>query len=142
MLRNAVAMAVACFALGCTTQVTEFMADVDPVSWRPSSPVSVVVQNEDTSGFRLLNLLVNYSDDFTGPNIPLYVAVTAPDSTQYTDELSLVPQGVRRKQDDFHGSEIAYMDSVQLGRGAYVFTFTPRREVKGVKAIGIAARGY
>lgn len=143
LLRDAVAMAVVCLAAGCTTQLTEFMADVDPVSWRPSSPVSVVLQNEDTSGFRVINLLVSYTDDFAGPGIPLSVAVTAPDSSRYTDELSLVPGGARRKQDDFHGSEIAYMDSVQLGqRGAYIFTFTPRRELKGVKAIGMAVEGY
>lgn len=114
------------------------LADVDPISWRPSQPAVLELMNDDTVGLRTIDFLLVFNDNLSVAGLPVSIRITAPDSTYFTEEFVVAVSGEKRRNMDFHESLSLYRDLVVLDQsGLYVFTISPKRQVAGLKAIGL-----
>lgn len=124
---------------GCLSEHTERAADTDPSGWMAGDTVSVAVDNSDTILLRDISLFVRYDDSFRPQALPLSVMVTAPDSSRFSESITL---HIDRDANSFTGHKeysVPYRSAVSLNReGTYRFSFAPlTEEVEGICAIGI-----
>ena len=122
----------------CAGPNTERMADVNPLLWTEGTPVVIDIENTDTSAFYRLDILLVFNEAFDRQPADLSVTVVAPDSTHTTEQIAIPFLRQARKLGGSYQLSLPYRDSVRLATpGNYTFAVSPRRDVEGVRSVGI-----
>lgn len=125
--------------IACDRGVDINMQAVDPQSW--DSPVSVLMQNEDTLSLRSILVAVRYNDNFISDTLTVDIQTSLPDARQCRERVLLNFEHKYKGTAVEVSEVVAYREQAQLNqRGFYIFTITPCRAVKGVEAAGIEIR--
>lgn len=122
----------------CAGPNTERMADVSPLLWEAGMPALINIENTDTSALYRLDVLLMFNEAFDRRPADFSVAVTAPDSTRLTEQISIPFFGQARKLGGSYQFSVPYRDSVRLAvPGNYVIAISPGRDMEGVRSVGI-----
>ncbi len=123
----------------CLAPQNVTMVGVDVRSW--SEGATLTVENNDTLSLRNLNIAVRYNNNFKATELPLKIAILAPDSSRYEEIISLPLRRPTTALAVATTESLPYRSKVQLSqRGSYHISFEPLSKICGVEAIGVEFR--
>lgn len=128
----------------CLAPQQIFTTEIDEFGWPTDQEVMVECSNTDTLSLRSLNVIIRYGNEFSSEPLDLSITTVTPDGYRWIDTLSIPVPQQRSAYGFYRDIEQPYRRQTLLNRsGQYVFVFrplSPKKEIKGVAAIGIAIR--
>lgn len=116
------------------------VADVDPSGWESGEPLSLTIQNPDSTKLYDIRILLRCDERYDLDTLTVGLTVAAPDSTVFTERIDLALPAARLDRKGAFEASIPYRTRSRLSLGGiYTFTFTHSLPAPpcGISAIGI-----
>ncbi|MFR9558404.1 MAG: hypothetical protein SNH45_05965 [Rikenellaceae bacterium] len=121
---------------GCIASHQSVVRDINVDNW--SETTSIMVSNYDTVTVRDLDIFVRYQPTQSPRRFDIRVESIAPDSTSYTDEVTISLDTSTNNRDASRLTIQPYRTRVVWRqKGEYKINITPTTPTKGVEAIGL-----
>ncbi len=122
---------------GVESPTQSYLSDVDPLMWRQVAPIAI--NNRDTTSMRDIAIVVRHQPHERLDSITLRITTQSPDSTRFTEKITIRLGAKRRRRLGATITEIVpYRENVVFGqRGIYNIGIYPTPPLKGVEAIGV-----
>ncbi len=121
---------------GCIASHQSVVVDIDARKWVDTK--YVVMNNNDTSTLRDIELFVRYSPLMADDSVTLTINTIAPDSTTYSEEVKLHFDTSPSERSASRLKLYPYRKRVVWRQvGSYQIEITPITPVKGIESIGV-----